>query len=184
MASIARADISVIGTWKDDIRIDQEAVAAYIGGEIAPNAGAHTGRDWGPFDIQKEVIALCPTDCMGMDDGKLVIDNRECNRCMHCINVMPRALRIGKDTGLSMLVGAKAPIGDSPLDAQIVLAVSLVNALLFTVLTALTGFSRLLSLAHVFWTLIALFPWRPDAADEGHMCITGFPGRVARRCDH
>ena len=31
---------------------------------------------------------------------------------MHCINVMPRALRIGQDRGLSILVGAKAPILD------------------------------------------------------------------------
>lgn len=112
VASIARADMSFIGTWRDDIRIDQDAVAAYIGGELQPNAGAHAGRDWGPFDIQKEVIDLCPTECMWIEDGKLMINNRECTRCMHCINVMPRALRIGNDRGLSILVGAKAPILD------------------------------------------------------------------------
>ncbi|MGD9972877.1 MAG: dissimilatory-type sulfite reductase subunit alpha [Desulfatirhabdiaceae bacterium] len=112
VASIARSDMSFIGTWRDDIRIDQEAVKAYIGGEFKPNAGAHAGRDWGKFDIQKEVLDLCPTKCMWMDGGKLVIDNRECTRCMHCINVMPRALRIGEDRGLSILVGAKAPILD------------------------------------------------------------------------
>jgi len=112
VASIARADMSYIGTWRDDIKIDQEAVQAYVGGEFVPNAGAHSGRDWGPFDIQKEVIGLCPTDCMKYEDNKLVIDDRECTRCMHCINVMPRALRIGDDRGLSILVGAKAPILD------------------------------------------------------------------------
>jgi sulfite reductase alpha subunit len=112
VASIARSDMSFIGTWRDEIRIDQEAVAAYIGGELQPNAGAHSGRDWGPFDIQKEVIDLCPTECMWLEDGKLMINNRECTRCMHCINVMPRALRIGNDRGLSILVGAKAPILD------------------------------------------------------------------------
>jgi len=112
VASIARADMSFIGTWKDDIRIDQEAVQAYIGGEIAPNANDHSDRDWGAFDIQKEVIGLCPTECMWMEGKKLMIETKECNRCMHCINVMPRALRIGKDTGLSILVGAKAPILD------------------------------------------------------------------------
>jgi sulfite reductase alpha subunit len=31
---------------------------------------------------------------------------------MHCINTMPRALKIGNDRGLSILVGAKAPILD------------------------------------------------------------------------
>jgi sulfite reductase alpha subunit len=112
VASIARSDMSYIGTWRDDIRIDQSAVAAYIGGEIAPDGGAHAGKDWGPFDIQKEVIGLCPTDCMWMDDGKLKIDNAECNRCMHCINTMPRACKIGTETGVSILFGAKAPILD------------------------------------------------------------------------
>ncbi len=112
VASIARADLSFIGTWKDDIRIDQEAVQAYIGGEIAPNGGAHSGRDWGPFDIQKEIIDRCPTSCMWMEGNKLMIDNKECNRCMHCINAMPRALRVGQDTGVTILAGAKAPILD------------------------------------------------------------------------
>jgi sulfite reductase alpha subunit len=112
VASIARSDLSFIGTWRDDIKIDEEAVAAYIGGEIPPNAGAHSGRDWGPFDIQKEVIDNCPTECMWMEDGKLMIDNKECNRCMHCINVMPRALHIGDDRGVTILAGAKAPILD------------------------------------------------------------------------
>jgi sulfite reductase alpha subunit len=112
VASIARSDLSFIGTWKDDIKIDQAAVQAYIGGELPPNAGAHSGRDWGKFDIQKEVIDLCPTECMHMDGKTLKIDNRECTRCMHCINVMPRALRIGDERGLSILAGAKAPILD------------------------------------------------------------------------
>jgi len=112
VAAIARADLSVVGTWRDEIQIDQEAVQAYIGGEIPPNGGAHAGRDWGPFDIQKEVLDLCPTNCMWMENGKLVIDNKECTRCMHCINVMPRALWPGKDKGATILCGAKAPILD------------------------------------------------------------------------
>ncbi len=112
VASIARSDMSFVGTWKDDIKIDQKAVQAYIGGELAPNAGAHSGKNWGKFDIQKEVIGLCPTECMVMDGKTLKINNRECTRCMHCINVMPRALRIGNERGLSILAGAKAPILD------------------------------------------------------------------------
>ncbi|SPD73679.1 Sulfite reductase, dissimilatory-type subunit alpha [uncultured Desulfobacterium sp.] len=112
VASIARSDMSYIGTWRDDIRIDQAAVQAYIGGEFKPNAGAHSGRDWGKFDIEKEVIGLCPTKCMRMNGGKLEINNKECTRCMHCINTMPRALRPGTETGVSILFGAKAPILD------------------------------------------------------------------------
>ena len=110
VASIARSDISFIGTWCDQIRIDQDAVKAYMNGEIKPNGGAHAGKDWGPFDIRKEILDVCPTRCMWMEEDKLKIDDAECTRCMHCINAMPQALRPGKDTGLSMLFGAKAPI--------------------------------------------------------------------------
>ncbi len=110
VAAIARSDISVIGTWRDEIRIDQAAVKEYIAGNYPANGGAHSGRDWGKFDIQKEVIDLCPTECMWMEGGELKIDDKECTRCMHCINVMPRALRPGAEQGASVLVGAKAPI--------------------------------------------------------------------------
>ena len=110
VASIARSDMSVIGIWKDEIRINQEAVKAYVGGELAPNAGAHASRDWGAFDIVKEVINLCPSQCMSWDGSKLEINDKECVKCMHCLNVMPRALRVGEDKGACVLFGAKAPI--------------------------------------------------------------------------
>ncbi|HBI14905.1 MAG TPA: dissimilatory-type sulfite reductase subunit alpha [Desulfobulbaceae bacterium] len=110
VAAIARSDFAVIGTWKDDIRIDQAAVKEYIAGNYPSNGGAHSGRDWGKFDIKKEVIDLCPTQCMWMEGGELKIDNSECTRCMHCINVMPRALRPGKEMGATVCMGAKAPI--------------------------------------------------------------------------
>ncbi len=112
VAAIARSDISVIGTWRDQIRIDQAAVKEYVAGNYPPNGGAHAGRDWGKFDLQKEVIDLCPTDCMWLEGGELKIDDKECTRCMHCINVMPRALRPGVDQGATICVGAKAPILD------------------------------------------------------------------------
>ena len=69
VAAIARSDFAVIGTWRDDIRIDQAAVKGYISGEFTPNAGAHSGKDWGKFDIKKEVLDLCPTECMWMEGG-------------------------------------------------------------------------------------------------------------------
>jgi sulfite reductase alpha subunit len=112
VASIARSDIAVIGTWRDQIRIDQAAVKEYVAGNYPPNGGAHSGRDWGKFDLQKEVIDICPTECMWMEGNELKIDDTECTRCMHCINVMPRALRPGADQGASICVGAKAPILD------------------------------------------------------------------------
>jgi sulfite reductase alpha subunit len=110
VAAIARSDFGIIGTWRDNIRIDQAAVSAYVKGELTPNAGAHAGRDWGKFDIVKEVVDLCPSKCMGWDGKELKINNKECVRCMHCIDVMPRALRPGVDRGASILCGAKAPI--------------------------------------------------------------------------
>ncbi len=112
VAAIARSDFAVIGTWKDEIQIDQAMVKEYMAGNIPSNAGAHSGRDWGPFDIQKEVIDLCPTECMWMEGDELKIDNAECTRCMHCINVMPRALAPGKERGATICIGAKAPILD------------------------------------------------------------------------
>jgi len=95
VASIARADFSVIGTWKGDIRIDQTEVEAY---------GASG------LDINKEVINLCPTRCMEFDGKKMKIANEDCNHCMHCINLMPKALRQGEEGGAAILIGGKAPI--------------------------------------------------------------------------
>jgi len=102
--------MAFIGTWRDDIRINQEAVQAYVANKIPRDGGGMAGADWGPFNIQEEIIDNCPTQCMKWDGKKLSINNAECTRCMHCINAMPEALRVGKDTGLSILLGAKAPI--------------------------------------------------------------------------
>ena len=95
VASIARADLSVIGIWKDDIRQDDAAVAEYAAGGL---------------DIQKEVCDRCPAKCMAWHGGALSIRNSDCVRCMHCINLMPKALRPGKERGAAILIGAKAPI--------------------------------------------------------------------------
>jgi sulfite reductase alpha subunit len=95
VASIARSDLSVIGTWKDDIQMDAAAVTEYAKGGV---------------DIAKDVVGLCPTGCMSWDGSSLAIDNSNCVRCMHCINVMPKALAPGKERGATILIGAKAPI--------------------------------------------------------------------------
>jgi len=95
VASIARSDLAIIGTWKDAIQQDDAAVAAYAAGGL---------------NIQQDVCDRCPTRCMGWDGTRLTISNRECARCMHCINVMPKALRPGKDKGAVILLGGKAPI--------------------------------------------------------------------------
>ncbi len=107
VAAVARADMSVIGVWKDDIRIDQAAVAAYAGGELKPRAG---GTPYAKLDVKADVTDLCPTGCMKFDGKKLAIDNKNCNHCMHCISLMPQALRIGTETGATLLQGSHAPI--------------------------------------------------------------------------
>ena len=95
VAAIARADISVIGTWKGDIQIDQAEVKNY----------ADSG-----MDIKADVIDWCPTSCMSFDGSSITIDNSQCKRCMHCITRMTKALKPGKERGASILVGSKAPI--------------------------------------------------------------------------
>ncbi|MCI5160396.1 MAG: sulfite reductase, dissimilatory-type subunit alpha, partial [Candidatus Electrothrix sp. AUS1_2] len=100
---------------------DQAAVKEYIAGNYPSNGGAHAGRDWGAFDIKKEVLDICPTNCMWMEGDELKIDNSECTRCMHCINVMPRALKPGKEKGATICIGAKAPILDGAQFATMVI---------------------------------------------------------------
>ncbi|RWX49767.1 dissimilatory sulfite reductase alpha subunit, partial [Candidatus Electrothrix marina] len=121
VAAIARSDFAVIGTWKDDIQVDQAGVKEYMAGNYPANGGAHAGRDWGAFDIKKEVLDICPTECMWMEGDELKIDNSECTRCMHCINVMPRALKPGKEKGATICIGAKAPILDGAQFATMVI---------------------------------------------------------------
>ena len=106
VASIARADMSIIGTWRDNIQIDQDAVKEY----------ADSG-----FDIAKDVVRRCPTHCMSYDGKELTIFDKECNRCMHCINLMPKALRPGKDKGATILLGAKAPIVEGAMLASVLI---------------------------------------------------------------
>jgi sulfite reductase alpha subunit len=95
VASIARSDCAIIGTWRDDIRINADEVKAYAATSM---------------NIERDIVGLCPTDCMTFDGSTLTIDNPNCTRCMHCINVMPKALRPGLDQGATILIGAKAPI--------------------------------------------------------------------------
>jgi len=106
VASIARSDLSIIGTWKDDIRIDDAEVAKYVKGN--------------EIDVLREVVMMCPTKCMDLDGEKLTIDNGNCVRCMHCINKMTKALRPGEEQGATILLGAKAPIVEGAMLASVI----------------------------------------------------------------
>ena len=102
MNSIERSDFSIIGTWRDDMKVDQEAIAGYL---------ETKGRQY----LIDNVVARCPTNALSLsDDDELLVDNRNCVRCMHCLNVLPKALSPGDDKGVSILIGGKRTlkIGD------------------------------------------------------------------------
>lgn len=103
MNSIHRSDFAVIGTWRDEIKVDQDEVKKFV---------ADKGRKY----VIDNVISRCPTNALSLnDDDSLDIDNRNCVRCMHCINVMTKALSPGDDHGVTILIGGKRTlkIGDT-----------------------------------------------------------------------
>jgi dissimilatory sulfite reductase alpha subunit len=119
MNSIQRADMAVIGTWRDNIRTDEKMAKQWM---------SKHGMD----ELVNDVIARCPTKTIQLkqtknvktgkdissvainDTQSLEIDNKDCVRCMHCINVMTGALATGTDKGASVLMGGKRTlkIGD------------------------------------------------------------------------
>ena len=100
--AIERADFAVIGTWRDDIKINQDEVKAFVGAK---------GRQY----VIDNVVTRCPTNAISLkDNDEIVVDNRNCVKCMHCINVMTKALSTGDDRGVTVLIGGKRTlkIGD------------------------------------------------------------------------
>jgi sulfite reductase alpha subunit len=113
MNAIQRSDIAIIGTWRDNIRTDEALAKKWF---------AKHGMD----ELVNDVVARCPTKTFQVKEiGKIKkgehissvkvsdthaveIDNQDCVRCMHCINVMTGALAPGKDSGASILVGGKS----------------------------------------------------------------------------
>ncbi len=119
MNSIQRSDMAVIGTWRDNIRTDEALAKKWF---------AKHGVD----ELVNDVIARCPTKAIQLkqiknvksgpsissvavnDTQAIEIENHDCVRCMHCINVMTGALAPGKDKGATILMGGKRTlkIGD------------------------------------------------------------------------
>ena len=105
VASVARADMSVIGTWRDEIQVNQDEVRAAAADDV---------------DIEADIVRRCPTSCIEWDGNEINIDDSNCVKCMHCINVMPKALRPGKDRGATILLGSKAPIVEGALLSSVI----------------------------------------------------------------
>ena len=102
MNAIERSDFAVIGTWRDEIVIEQDPWKKYVDKK---------GRQ----HVIDNIITRCPTKCMSLkNDDTLEIDDRNCVKCMHCLNVVPSALSPGEDRGVSVLIGGKRTlkIGD------------------------------------------------------------------------
>ncbi len=104
--------MATIGTWRDSMRADEKIAREWM--------ATHTMED-----VTNMVVSMCPTRAIrlvkndgaaagegitkvAISDGNcLEIDNHNCVRCMHCLNVMPGALLPGKDKGVTILVGGK-----------------------------------------------------------------------------
>ena len=102
MNAIERSDFAVIGTWRDEIVVEQDQWKKYVDKK---------GRQ----HVIDNIITRCPTKCMSLkNDDTLEIDDRNCVKCMHCLNVVPSALSPGEDRGVSVLIGGKRTlkIGD------------------------------------------------------------------------
>jgi len=110
--AIQRSDMATIGTWRDNIRINETLVQDYY-------------KVHGMHDLYNDVVGRCPTKAITVvpadqvqagehtsvahlgDGNALCIDNKNCVRCMHCLNVIPGGLLPGKDKGVTILVGGK-----------------------------------------------------------------------------
>ncbi|MHB9112853.1 MAG: dissimilatory-type sulfite reductase subunit alpha [Thermoleophilia bacterium] len=99
--SMLRSDMPIIGTWRDDIQIDDQRVAAFV-------------EEHGEGFVVSNVLMRCPTRCISLRGGRIEFDNDNCVHCMHCINVMHGALAPGLDRGATILIGGKrsVKIGD------------------------------------------------------------------------
>jgi sulfite reductase alpha subunit len=110
--AIQRSDMATIGTWRDNMQVNPELVQAWV---------AKNGKG----ELVNQVINMCPTKALSLKkigteskaDGVVAvkvdaedcmeIDNHNCVRCMHCLNVIPGGMLPGKDKGVTILVGGK-----------------------------------------------------------------------------
>lgn len=96
-AAIARSDFAIIGTWRDTLKIDQNAVRDYVKNGL---------------NIYTRVVGKCPSKALEWDEAKqeLTVSSEDCVRCMNCIDMMPKAIRPGSERGATIMIGGKAPV--------------------------------------------------------------------------
>ncbi len=117
--AIQRSDIAIIGTWRDNMQTDDALAKKWF-------------AKHGMNELVNDVVSRCPTKAITLkktsevskgakissvaidDTQSLEINNGNCVRCMHCVNVMTGALAPGNDKGVTILVGGKRTlkIGD------------------------------------------------------------------------
>ncbi len=101
--AMMRSDMPIMGTWRGEMQIDQAKVREFIKAK---------GRAY----VIDNVLTRCPTKCISLkDDDTIAVEHQDCVRCMHCINVMHKALKPGKDKGVTICMGGKRTlkIGDT-----------------------------------------------------------------------
>ncbi len=144
MNSIQRSDMAIIGTWRDNMQTDEALAKKWF-------------AKHGLSELVNDVVNRCPTRAIQLKEIKdvrqapqissvaindtqaLEIDNKDCVRCMHCINVMTGALAPGKDRGATILVGGKRTLKIGDLMGTVVVP--------FMKLESDEDFDRLLDLA-------------------------------------
>ncbi len=125
--AIHRSDFAVLGTWADEMQIDQDEVKNYLD---------EHGRKYFTEAVQMN----CPTNAITLnDDDTMEVDDASCVRCMHCINVMTKALSPGKKRGVTVCLGGKRSLKIGDLMGTVVVP--------FMELESDEDFDRLLELA-------------------------------------
>lgn len=110
--AIQRSDMATLGTWRDNMQVNEDLVKAWV----VKN---------GKTEMVNQIISMCPSKALTIksadkartgdgivnvaidDEDVMEIDNHNCVRCMHCLNVIPGGLLPGKDKGVTILVGGK-----------------------------------------------------------------------------
>src|SRR4030066_47562 len=101
-----RTSMSCVGAARCEMSCFDEAKALRI---VINNNIDDMHRPPLPYKFKCKFKASEHVSAASLGDGNtLCIDNKNCVRCMHCLNVIPGGLRPGVDKGVTILVGGKS----------------------------------------------------------------------------